>query len=267
MKRLAELGRFKNGINKAKEDFGHGFPFVNLMDVFGVPRLAASTAGLGLVNSGPDERKLYELRRGDVLFVRSSVKPAGVGLTTLISADLKEAVFSGFLIRFRDTGALDHDFKVHCFGSAGFRARLIASSTVSANTNINQDALKRLQIAVPPGLSEQRAIAAALSDLDGLLDGLDRLIAKKRDIKQAAMQQLLTGQTRLPGFKGEWVVKRLADLAELNRQNVVPASQPDQPFVHFSLPAFDSGRGAQIELGATIGSNKFAVPSNAVLVS
>lgn len=55
-----------------------------------------------------------------------------------------------------------------------------------------------------PRPPEQRAIAEALSDVDGLLDGLDRLIAKKRDLKQAAMQQLLTGQTRLPGFHGEW---------------------------------------------------------------
>jgi type I restriction enzyme, S subunit len=59
---------------------------------------------------------------------------------------------------------------------------------------------------------EQRAIAAALSDVDALLGGLDRLIAKKRDLKQAAMQKLLTGQIRLPGFHGEWNVKRLGEL-------------------------------------------------------
>ena len=70
--------------------------------------------------------------------------------------------------------------------------------------------LKALPLAVPP-FPEQRAIATALSDVDALLSGLDRLIAKKRDLKQAAMQQLLTGQTRLPGFKGEWVVKRLGE--------------------------------------------------------
>ena len=51
---------------------------------------------------------------------------------------------------------------------------------------------------------EQRAIATALTDVDALLSGLDRLIAKKRDLKQATMQQLLTGKTRLPGFEGEW---------------------------------------------------------------
>jgi type I restriction enzyme S subunit len=73
-----------------------------------------------------------------------------------------------------------------------------------------------VKVSLPvPSLPEQRAIAEALSDVDGLLGGLDRLIAKKRDLKQAAMQQLLTGQTRLPGFHGEWVVKALGDLGSI----------------------------------------------------
>ena len=66
-----------------------------------------------------------------------------------------------------------------------------------------------------PPIPEQRAIATALSDVDALLAKLDQLIAKKRDLKQAAMQQLLTGQTRLPGFSGEWEVKRLGDVADM----------------------------------------------------
>lgn len=69
---------------------------------------------------------------------------------------------------------------------------------------------RSLLLPIPP-LPEQREIATALSDMDALLDGLDHLIAKKRAIKQATMQQLLTGQTRLPGFSGEWEVKRLGD--------------------------------------------------------
>ena len=69
---------------------------------------------------------------------------------------------------------------------------------------------------VPP-LPEQRAIAETLSDVDGLLAALDRLIAKKRDLKQAAMQQLLTGQTRLPGFQDDWEVVPLGKLAKIQR--------------------------------------------------
>ena len=68
---------------------------------------------------------------------------------------------------------------------------------------------ERLRLAWPRSEGEQRAIAEALSDVDGLLRGLDRLIAKKRDLKQAAMQQLLTGQTRLPGFIEEWELKQI----------------------------------------------------------
>ena len=77
--------------------------------------------------------------------------------------------------------------------------------------------MEKFPVVMPKSLPEQRAIATALSDVDGLLGGLDRLIAKKRDLKQAAMQQLLTGQTRLPGFHGEWRPKKLGELLKYER--------------------------------------------------
>ncbi len=77
---------------------------------------------------------------------------------------------------------------------------------------LNRNDAHSYRIALPADSDEQRAIAAALSDVDALLAGLDRLIAKKRDLKQATMQQLLTGQTRLPGFHGKWGVRRLGEL-------------------------------------------------------
>lgn len=208
---LSSIGRFKNGINKSSEAFGHGTPFVNLMDVFGVNSIK-SCDGLGLVKTTDAEQETYDLKLGDVIFIRSSVKPSGVGLTAVVEADLPKTVYSGFLIRFRDGNALDIDFKKHCFYSEKFRSNLIAASTVSANTNINQDNLKKLFIALPPTTAEQRAIAQALSDVDALLATLDQVITKKRDLKQATMQQLLTGKTRLPGFSGEWAEKKLGDL-------------------------------------------------------
>ena len=76
---------------------------------------------------------------------------------------------------------------------------------------VNRNELHRETVSLPTSVTEQGAIATALTDMDALLDGLDRLIAKKRDLKQAAMQQLLTGQIRLPCFHGEWEVKRLGD--------------------------------------------------------
>jgi type I restriction enzyme S subunit len=80
----------------------------------------------------------------------------------------------------------------------------------------NLGILRTTPVPLPP-LPEQRSIAETLSDVDALIGALDRLIAKKRDLKQAAMQQLLTGQKRLPGFSGEWEVKLLGQLAKIQR--------------------------------------------------
>ena len=93
--------------------------------------------------------------------------------------------------------------------------QIAGSQSGQSKPGLNLQNLKDFRIALPPSSKELQAIATALSDVDGLLCGLDRLIAKKRDLKQAAMQQLLTGQTRLPGFHGEWEVKRLGEVAEI----------------------------------------------------
>jgi len=84
--------------------------------------------------------------------------------------------------------------------------------------------ISRYKVVVPP-LEEQRAIATALSDFDSLLIALGRLIAKKRDLKHAAMQQLLTGQTRLPGFEGEWKVRLLGDVTDCLDNLRVPLNE------------------------------------------
>lgn len=73
------------------------------------------------------------------------------------------------------------------------------------------DVMKQIAIALPPSVDEQYEIANAITEFDELIVTLEQLISKKRDIQQATMQQLLTGQRRLPGFSGEWEVKKLGD--------------------------------------------------------
>jgi type I restriction enzyme, S subunit len=193
---LGDLGKFKNGINKNSESFGHGSPFVNLMDVFGVSSISSPDT-LGLVASNPVEQHNYDLRKGDVIFIRSSVKPSGVGLTAVVEEDLSKTVYSGFLIRFRDSGSLSHNFKRHCFNEEGFRTRLIGASSVSANTNINQDSLRRLNLILPATKAEQEAIAAIPSSMDAEILALQAKLFKVLRIKQGMTQELLTGRIRL----------------------------------------------------------------------
>lgn len=106
--------------------------------------------------------------------------------------------------------------------SASFAQRVLSSPQVIAeieNTsvgttmiNLNQGTLRSLLIPTPPTVAEQQAIAEALSDADALIESLEQLLAKKRQIKQGAMQELLTGQRRLPGFVGEWAMRSLGSL-------------------------------------------------------
>jgi type I restriction enzyme S subunit len=92
-------------------------------------------------------------------------------------------------------------------------------NTGTAQPKLNKVVCSRIPVLRPP-LPEQHAIAEVLTDVDALLGGLDRLIVKKRDLKQATMQQLLTGQTRLPGFHGDWETKELGKLGKISGAGV-----------------------------------------------
>ena len=99
--------------------------------------------------------------------------------------------------------------------------RILAGSNYPA---VNSRDVGELKVPCPPTIAEQRAIAGALSDVDALLAAQEQLIAKKRDLKQAAMQQLLTGKTRLPGFSGAWEVKKLGEVASFFKGKGLPKS-------------------------------------------
>lgn len=103
------------------------------------------------------------------------------------------------------------DFLLYVLMSPLIQNEIQSLQTVGAQPKLALGKIREFLIPNPP-LPEQRAIATALSDVDALLAALEKLIAKKRDLKQAAMQQLLTSQTRLPGFKGKWETKRLGTL-------------------------------------------------------
>lgn len=111
-------------------------------------------------------------------------------------------------------GLADPSFVHHLFTSELLRETIRKNAIQTGVPHINLGILRQLPVVCPP-VTEQRAIAEILGDVNNLLSGLDKLIAKKRDIKQAAMQQLLTGKTRLPGFEEEWTVKRLDQLANI----------------------------------------------------
>ncbi|MCL1620342.1 restriction endonuclease subunit S [Ralstonia pseudosolanacearum] len=92
--------------------------------------------------------------------------------------------------------------------------RSLADSGAKAGMNLTT--VRQIKVALPPTVNEQQAIAEALSDADALIEALEQLLAKKRQIKQGAMQELLTGRKRLPGFAEKWKTRALCDLFNFN---------------------------------------------------
>jgi type I restriction enzyme S subunit len=111
-------------------------------------------------------------------------------------------------------------------------------NTGTAQPKLNKFVCSGIPVVCPPP-PEQRAIAGALSDVDALLGGLDQLIAKKRDLKQAAMQQLLTGKHRLAGFRGEWAVKRIGEFTDCTSGGTPSTLMPS--YWGGSIPWMSSG--------------------------
>lgn len=93
---------------------------------------------------------------------------------------------------------------------------LLAGRQTTNLASINKTSLGQLPIALPPTKAEQQTIAEALRDADALVESLEQLLDKKRQIKQGAMQELLTGEKRLPGFSGEWEVKTFGELFDFS---------------------------------------------------
>ncbi len=136
------------------------------------------------------------------------------------------------------THVADRNFLVNVFSTSQWFREVNDRCGGSTRTRISRGELGKIVVQLPP-LPEQRAIAATLSDVDALLDGLDRLIAKKRGLKQAAMQQLLTGKTRLPGFQGGWDLTSLSELCEMKSGEGITSADIDS----FSIYPCYGGNG------------------------
>ncbi len=208
--RFSELFSFRNGVNADSRAYGKGLRFINVLEVITHSHLHGPEIP-GRITLSESTASYYSVRYGDVVFNRTSETQEEVGLCAAYIGS-EQVVFGGFTIRARRTDhSLDPVFSGYAMRSSVVRTQIIPLGQGAIRANVGQSSLCLVWLPLPP-LSEQRAIAEALGDVDALLLGLDRLIAKKRDLKQAAMQQLLTGKTRLPGFSGDWEVKRLGDL-------------------------------------------------------
>ena len=188
----------RNGIYKSAEYQGRGIRIVNMGEMFGLDFI--SNQEMSRISLTPKEIATTGLRDGDLLFGRRSVVPAGAGKCSIVITPPEPVTFESSIIRVRlNKAEVDPLFHYYFFASS--LGRTVMSNIISGTNikGIRGTELRELKIPRPP-LPEQRSLAQALSDVDALIAALDKLIAKKRHLKTATMQQLLTGKKRLLGF-------------------------------------------------------------------
>lgn len=202
---------FKNGLNKGKEFFGYGTPIVNYTDVYKKRALKKSDVR-GRVSLTREEIQRFDARKNDVFFTRTSETPEEVGMSSVLLEDIDDCVFSGFVLRGRPKNDMFvPEYCKYCFTTEAVRSAIVTGCTYTTRALTNGKQLSAIEIEVPPK-PEQKAIAQSLTEIDELISSLEKLITKKKAIKQGAMQELLTGKRRLPGFSGEWHRCKLGSL-------------------------------------------------------
>ncbi len=230
------LGKAEYGINAPSVPFSESLPqYIRITDISPDGRFDPAPA----VSVKSDGDGKYLVKDGDVLLARTG---ASVGKSYRYRREDGPLVFAGFLIRVSpDPQKLDSVFLHSLLQTGRYWSWVRQNSLRSGQPGINGIEYGGFLLPLPC-LAEQRAIAEALGDVDAAVEGLERLIAKKRDLKQAAMQQLLTGQTRLPGFSGEWEEKRLGDVVETDPASLSAQTKPNFSFNYIALEDVDRGR-------------------------
>jgi type I restriction enzyme S subunit len=168
----------------------------------------------------PLDLQRFRLRRGDLLVCEGGE----IGRAAIWADPIPECYYQKALHRLRARGSYNEYLMMsllQLWTSTGHLGHYVTQTSIA---HLPKDRLEVVPLPVPLP-AEQHAIAEALSDVDGSVAALEGLIAKKRAIKQGAMQQLLIGKTRLPGFIGEWDSSTLKQVAEIDTGINKPISE------------------------------------------
>lgn len=224
--------------NLIKLQAGYSFRSENFSDI-GMPVIRISDIQDGIVSTESavchppfkiDDD--FVINNGDYLVAMSGATTGKVGVFHSPKPAYQNQRVGRFVVR--DVCRTSQMFVGQLVRSSRFGSRLSILLEQGAQPNVSGRQIESLLFPIPNQLLEQRAIAETLSDVDGLLVGLNRLIAKKRDIKQATMQLLLTGKTRLPGFSGAWEQTQMRDLiTRLKKTSRLSASGKDEGIYPF----------------------------------
>ncbi len=215
-----EIGNFEPFVTSGSRGWAkyysqYGSPFVRITNMErGSIQLDLHDLRYVRLPSPTAEGKRTALQNEDILISIT----ADIGICSLVSAKLHTPAYINqhiALVRFQSPNLCPR-FVSYYLNSREVQKTFVRSSDQGAKAGMNLDNVRSIKFAVPK-YEEQKAIADALSDVDALIGSLEKLIAKKHDIKTGTMQQLLTGKKRLPGYYGKWTSSKLGEIGQFRK--------------------------------------------------
>lgn len=201
---LKNIFIFKNGLNKEKSAFGKGTPIINYTDVWGKRGLKLKDVK-GKVTLNKNEIENYSAKKGDVFFTRTSETINEIGLTSVLLEDIKDCVFSGFVLRGRPiSNLIVNEYNQYCYSLDFMRNEITKKSSYTTRALTNGELLSQVLINLPTK-SEQQKIAEILDCATRQVELQEQLVDKLKVQKKALMQKLLTPQP-------DWQEVKLGDV-------------------------------------------------------
>ncbi|WP_416467503.1 restriction endonuclease subunit S [Pseudomonas sp. LFS044] len=229
-KKLGEVASFRTGpFGSAlhKSDYTNdGIPVVNPMHI--LDGRIVPTTSMTITEEAAEGLDEFRLSPGEVIIGRRG----DMGRCAVVSERERGWLCGTGSMIVRPFASVNAYFLQRVLSTPSVIKAIEDSSVGSTMINLNQGTLSNLVVQMPP-FEEQRSVASSLSDMDALIRNLDQLVTKKRDIHQAAMQQLLSGQRRLPGYSGNWEVRLLEEIAHIktgSKNNQDKVENGDYPF-------------------------------------
>jgi len=198
VKKLRYIGNTQNGISAGAEYFGSGFPFINYGDVYKNIELPKVVSGLA--NSSKEDRNTYSILKGDVFFTRTSETAIEIGFSSTCTETFNNAIFSGFLIRFRPNKKLYEGYSKFYFRSSIHRAYFVKEMNLVIRASLSQELLKNLPVILPPR-DEQIKISNYIEKnnwkIDKAINLQQQQITKLKEYKTTLIDSVVTGKVRV----------------------------------------------------------------------
>ena len=197
--RLRYIGNCKNGVSQNAEYFGSGFPFVSYSDVYKNSVLPEQVEGLA--KSTYSDRDNYSVKKGDVFFTRTSETMEEIGLTSTCLKTIENAIFAGFLIRFRPSaGFLFEGFSKYYFRSQLHRLFFMKEMNMVTRASLSQELLKKMLVIIPP-FQEQNQIATHIetktTKIDQAIQKAEKEIILVKEYLQSLIYHVVIGKLEI----------------------------------------------------------------------